>query len=86
MGSSNGVSGTSGQYFTDRKVDVSHPLGFKLARIAALRSLERTRRSRTPKVTAKGSPVVPLGGGVLTRQGVVTGYDRAIRRPMRQAL
>ncbi|MEP6814696.1 MAG: M4 family metallopeptidase [Marmoricola sp.] len=86
LGSSNVVSGTSGQYFTDLKVDVSHPLGFKLARIAALRSLERTRWSRTPKVTDKGSAVVPLGAGVLTRHVVVTGYDLARRRPVRQEL
>lgn len=86
QGPSNTVTGTSGQYFTDLNVNVSHPLGFRLAKAAALRSLERTRWSATPKVVDKGSAVVPLGPGVLTRHVVVSGYDLARKKPVRQQL
>ncbi len=87
QGSSAVVTGTSGQYFSDLSVDTSHPLSFAWAKRAALHAIGTTIRWRsTPTVTDRGSEIVPVGQGALTRHVTVTGYDTARSKPVRQQM
>ena len=85
-GASNVVTGTSGRYFSALSVDVSHPLGFRFARLAALHALSDVRWKKAPVVSDAGNAIVPVGPGILTRHVTVTGYDLGRRRPVRQQL
>ena len=73
QGASNVVTGTSGRYFSALGVDVSHPLGFRFARLAALHALSDVRWKKAPVVTDAGNAIVPVGTGILTRHVTVTG-------------
>jgi len=54
-GASNVVTGTSGRYFSALSVDVSHPLGFRFARLAALHALSEVRWKKAPVVSDAGT-------------------------------